>query len=312
MRGAFIHAFGARLPDGVVTNAEIAARLGRTADWIENASGIRERRWAAPGTSVVDLAVDAAQDCLCRAGIEASQLGLVIVASGSAPPGFPGPASSVVARLGLEATPAFDLPMASAGSLFGLAVAAQMTERFGDILVIGAEKMSTILQTGTLDANTAILFGDGAGAALVSSRPGRWQILDSVLHSDGQFSEDLAFDWASPLRMNGLSVILQAARKMPAAIEEVLARCGVPAQDVTAFLLHQANQNLLVRVGKALKVAPERIFSNVARYGNTSSASLLIAAAEWSQEQPRATGPVIFSAFGAGFHWGALLARSSP
>jgi 3-oxoacyl-[acyl-carrier-protein] synthase-3 len=99
---------------------------------------------------------------------------------------------------------------------------------------------------------------------------------------------------------------------MPAAIEEVLARCGVPAQDVTAFLLHQANQNLLVRVGKALKVAPERIFSNVARYGNTSSASLLIAAAEWSQEQPRATGPVIFSAFGAGFHWGALLARSSP
>jgi 3-oxoacyl-[acyl-carrier-protein] synthase-3 len=306
---AFLHAFGAHLPDRVVTNAEIAARLGRTAEWIENASGIRERRWAASESSVADLAVAAAQDCLQRAGIEPSTLGLVMVASGSAPPGFPGPAAAVVARLGLEGTPAFDLPMASAGALFGLALASQLTERFGDVLVIGAEKMSAILDAGPLDPNTAILFGDGAGAALVSSRPGRWRILDAVLHSDGQFRDDLAFDWTSPLRMNGLSVIMQASRKLPSAIEEVLARQGFAAQGVTTFLLHQANQNLLVRVAKALKVPPERVFSNVARYGNTSSASMLIAAAEWSQENP-APGPVIFSAFGAGFHWGALLAQS--
>jgi 3-oxoacyl-[acyl-carrier-protein] synthase-3 len=102
---------------------------------------------------------------------------------------------------------------------------------------------------------------------------------------------------------------LQASRKLPSAIEEVLARQGIAAQDVTAFLLHQANQNLLVRVAKALNVPPERVFSNVARYGNTSSASMLIAAAEWSRENPP-PGPVIFSAFGAGFHWGALLAQS--
>src|SRR6202035_4523291 len=110
-----------------------------------------------------------------------------------------------------------------------------------------------------------------------------WRILDAVLHSDGQFREDLAFDWASPLRMNGLSVILQAARKLPSAIEEVLARRKVAAQDVAQFLLHQANQNLLVRVAKSLAVPAERVFSNVSRYGNTSSASMLIAAAEWSQ-----------------------------
>jgi 3-oxoacyl-[acyl-carrier-protein] synthase-3 len=304
-----VHAFGAHLPDRIVTNAEIAARLGRTADWIESASGIRERRWAASETTVADLAVAAAHDSLQQAGIEASTLGLVIVASGSAPPGFPGPAAAVVARLGLEGTPAFDLPMASAGSLFGLVLASQLTERFGDVLVIGAEKMSAILDAGPLDPNTAILFGDGAGAALVSSRPGRWRILDSVLHSDGQFRDDLAFDWASPLRMNGLTVILQAARKLPSAIEEVLARQDIAVQDVTTFLLHQANQNLLVRVAKALNVPPERVFSNVARYGNTSSASMLIAAAEWSRENP-APGAVIFSAFGAGFHWGALLAQS--
>ena len=310
MSTAFLHAFGAHLPERVVSNAEIAARLGRAPDWIENASGIRERRWAGAETSVADLAVAAAQDCLQRAGIEASALGLVIVASGSAPPGFPGPASAVIARLGLEGTPAFDLPMASAGSLFGLVLASQLAERFGDVLVIGAEKMSAILDAGPLDQNTAILFGDGAGAALVSSRPGRWRIIDSVLHSDGQFRDDLAFDWASPLRMNGLTVIMQASRKLPSVIEEVLARQGIGAQDVTAFLLHQANQNLLVRVAKALDVPPERVFSNVARYGNTSSASMLIAAAEWSRGNP-APGPVVFSAFGAGFHWGALLAQSA-
>ena len=308
MSTAFLHAFGAHLPDCVVTNEELAARLGRTADWIENASGIRERRWAASESSVADLAVLAAQDCLQRAGIEASALGLVMLASGSAPPGFPGPAAAVIAGLGLEGTPAFDVPMASAGTLFGLALASQLTERFGDVLVIGAEKMSAILSAGPLDPNTAILFGDGAGAALVSSRAGRWRILDAVLHSDGQFRDDLAFDWASPLRMNGLSVIMQASRKLPSAIEEVLARQGITAQDVTTFVLHQANQNLLVRVARALKVSPERVFSNVARYGNTSSASMLIAAAEWSQENP-VPGPVIFSAFGAGFHWGALLAQ---
>jgi 3-oxoacyl-[acyl-carrier-protein] synthase-3 len=307
---SFLHAFGCHVPERVVTNAEIAARVGRTADWIESASGIRERRWADAETTVADLAVAAAGDCLARAGTAASALGLVVVASGSARPGFPGPAAEVAARLGLEGTPAMDVPMASAGSLFGLAMASQMAGRFGDVLVIGAEKMSAVIEAQPLDPNTAILFGDGAGAVLVSARPGRWEILDAVLHSDGQFREDLSFDWDGPLRMNGLSVIMQAARKLPSAIEEVLARRNIAAGEVAAFLLHQANQNLLARVAKALGVPPERLFSNVARYGNTSSASMLIAAAEWSREDPPA-GPVVFAAFGAGFHWGALMARSA-
>jgi 3-oxoacyl-[acyl-carrier-protein] synthase-3 len=198
--------------------------------------------------------------------------------------------------------------MASAGSLFGMAMAAQMAAHFGDVLVIGAEKMSAVIESAALDPNTAILFGDGAGAVLVSARPGPWEILDSVLHSDGQYRDSLAFDWSAPLRMDGLSVILQAARKLPSSIEEVLTRQKVAAADVTQVLLHQANQNLLVRVAKSLGVPAERVYSNVTRYGNTSSASMLIAAAEWSQANP-AAGPVVFSAFGAGFHWGALLAR---
>jgi 3-oxoacyl-[acyl-carrier-protein] synthase-3 len=296
------------VPLRVVTNVEIAARVERTKEWIESVSGIRERRWAASETTVGNLAVAAAEDCLSRAGAGAASLGMIIVASGSARPGFPGPAAEVAARLGLENVPALDVPMASAGSLFGLVMASQMTGHFGDVLVIGAEKMSAVLEAHQLDPNTAILFGDGAGAALVSGRPGRWEILDSVLHSDGSFRDALAFDWTSPLRMNGLSVILQATRKLPSAIEEVLGRTGIAVNDVAAFLLHQANQNLLMRVAKSLGVPSERVYSNVARYGNTSSASLLIAAAEWSRENP-AEGPVVFSAFGAGLHWGALVVR---
>jgi len=306
---AFLHGFGMHVPERIVTNAEIGARVDRTPEKIEGASGIRERRWAAAETTIADLAIAAAGDCLARAGGAASSLGLIIVASGSARPGFPGPAGEVAERLGLESTPAIDVPMASAGSLFGMAMAAEMAARFGDVLVIGAEKMSVVIESGVLDPNTAILFGDGAGAVLVSARPGPWEILDSVLHSDGQYRGTLAFDWSAPLRMDGLSVILQAARKLPSSIEEVLTRQKVPAADVAQFLLHQANQNLLVRVAKSLGVPAERLYSNVARYGNTSSASMLIAAAEWSQANP-APGPVVFSAFGAGFHWGALLARS--
>jgi len=306
---AFLHGFGMHVPERAVTNAEMAARVERTPEWIEGASGIRERRWAAAEISVADLAIAAAHDCLERVDVAASSLGLIIVASGSARPGFPGPAAEVAARLGLESTPAIDVPMASAGSLFGMAMAAQMAAHYGDALVIGAEKMSAVVESAALDPNTAILFGDGAGAALVSVRPGPFEILDAVLHSNGQYRDSLAFDWSTPLRMNGLSVILQAARKLPSSIEEVLARQKIAAADVQMFLLHQANQNLLVRIAKSLGVPAERVYSNVARYGNTSSASMLIAAAEWSQANPT-SGPVVFSAFGAGFHWGALLARS--
>jgi 3-oxoacyl-[acyl-carrier-protein] synthase-3 len=154
-----------------------------------------------------------------------------------------------------------------------------------------------------------MLFGDGGGAVLVSARPGPWRVVDSILHTDGHFRGSLAFDWKSPLHMDGLSVILQASRKLPSVITEVLDRNSVAARDVSTFLLHQANHNLLTRVAKSLGVDAERVFSNVARYGNTSSASMFIAAAEWSRE-PRQAGHVVFSGFGAGFHWGAVLVES--
>jgi 3-oxoacyl-[acyl-carrier-protein] synthase-3 len=307
--GAYIHAFGAYLPERVVANAELAERLGCTTEWIEKVSGIQQRRWAAPEETVAAMGAAAAEDCLRKAGVSANTLGMLIVASGSGSRGFPGPAAEVAARLGMDSAPALDLPIASAGSLFGLALAMRLVETQGDVLVVAAEKMSAVIQTEPLDPNTAILFGDGAGAALVSARPGRLRMLDAVLHTDGQSREAVAFDGAGPLKMNGLTVILQAARKIPSSINEVLGRQCISPQQVVVFLLHQANLNLLNRVAKSLGVGPEKVFSNVQRYGNTSSASMLIAASEWSETNIE-PGPVVFSAFGAGFHWGAIVADS--
>jgi 3-oxoacyl-[acyl-carrier-protein] synthase-3 len=304
---AYLHAFGAYLPERVVANAELAERVGKASEWIESVSGIQERRWAAPEETAAGMGVAAAEECLRKAGVSANTLGMLIVASGSGARGFPGPAAEVAARLGMDSAPALDLPIASAGSLFGLALAMRLAETQGDILVVAAEKMSALIDN---DPNTAILFGDGAGAALVSARPGRLRMLDAVLHTDGQSREALAFDGMGPLKMNGLTVILQAARKIPASISEVLGRQNISAQQVAVFLLHQANLNLLLRVAKSLDVAPEKVFTNVQRYGNTSSASMLIAASEWSETDVE-PGPVVFSAFGAGFHWGAIVADST-
>jgi 3-oxoacyl-[acyl-carrier-protein] synthase-3 len=305
---ACLHGFGCALPERVVTNAELGERLGCTVDWIESVSGIRERRWAAAEQSIVDLAAAAAEDCLSRAGIPASQVGLLILSSGNARPGFPAPAAELAARLGLGTAPALDVPMASAGGLFGMVLASKLADTYGDILVVASEKMSAVIEAHPLDQNSAILFGDGAGAALLSPRPGGREILHTAIHSDGQFRSDLVYDGASALKMNGLTVIMQATRKLPSVIREVLDQAKLAPADISTFLVHQANQNLLTRVAKSLDVPTDRVFSNIARYGNTSSASVLIAAAEWDQQNPP-PGPVVFAAFGAGLHWGALLAR---
>jgi 3-oxoacyl-[acyl-carrier-protein] synthase-3 len=306
---AFLRAFGCYVPSRVVGNAELAQRLGCELNWILSMSGIAERRYAEEAESVIDLAVRAGQDCLTRAAVDAGKIGLVIVSSGSAERRFPGPAAETAARLGLAGVAAIDLPMASAGSLFGLALAAHLTETCGHVLVIAAEKMSTVVNRPPLDRNTAILFGDGAGACLVDPAEGQAEMIRWCLHSDGSFAQDLRLEFDQPLHMDGRVVIMQASRKLPAVIHELLERVQLPAAAVHAFLVHQANQNLIVRIAKAIEVAPEKFYSNIARYGNTSSASMLIAAAEWTAQSGFRRGePVVFAAFGAGFHWGALLA----
>ena len=306
---AFLRALGSYVPSRVVANAELAARLHCDAEWIFNVTGIGERRYAAESETVVDMGTLAAKDCLTRAAIDPAQIGLTIVASGSAGRRFPGPAAETAARLGLAGVPAIDLPMASAGSLFALALAARLSESCGDVLVIAPEKMSDAIGD---DKNTAILFGDGAGAALVSPREGAAELVDWRLHSDGANTDALRWEFGQAIHMNGAVIIRHASQKVPAAIRELLEHANRPASSIGAFLMHQANQNLIVKIAQALEVAPGRFYSNIARYGNTSSASMLIAAAEWSTQSGFRRGePVIFAAFGAGFHWGALLAVGS-
>jgi 3-oxoacyl-[acyl-carrier-protein] synthase-3 len=302
---ASILGFGAFLPERVVTNDELSARIGKPSSWIADMSGIDERRWAAPSETVADLGVRAAQDCLAASGVDAAALSLVIVASGSSELRFPGPASAVAERIGAAGIPAIDLPLASAGALFGMSLASHLTAVYPRILLVASEKMSSVIDLDSMDPSTGMLFGDGAGACLISADDGAWQIIDSVLHSDGSAASILQLPCAAPLRMEGMQVIMQASRKFPAVVQELLARAGTSAAEVDHFIPHQANQNLILRIAKSLRVGPEKFVSNIRLRGNTSSASMLIAAAE----ADLSGSSVCFAAFGAGLHWGALLAR---
>jgi 3-oxoacyl-[acyl-carrier-protein] synthase III len=305
---SFLRAFGSHLPARRVGNEEIAALVGATPEWMLEVSGIEERRYAADSDTVASLGLLAAQKCLANNGATSADLGMILVASGSAPRFCPGPASQIAFGLGLAATPAFDIPVASCGSLIGLALAAEIAPKFGPVLVIGAEIMSRCIELTPESKDTAILFGDGAGAALVDSSRGFARIADSILCTDGASAEILKIENGS-IAMEGRSVILQAVRKIPRALNDLLARNQLSAAEPIAWLMHQANLNLIARVAQSLKVPEERFFVNLRGYGNTSSASLLIAADEWRRAHPEPlAGPLVLTAFGAGLNWGALLA----
>jgi 3-oxoacyl-[acyl-carrier-protein] synthase-3 len=308
---AFLRALGAHVPARVVDNAELAPMVGADPAWLLHATGIEQRHFAGAGDTVATLGIAAAKNCLASAGVSAAEVGMVIVASGSAEQRFPGPASTIAAAVGVSLKPAIDLPMASAGSLFAIALAAHLTPVYGNVLVVASEIMSRVVRMNAIGRDTAILFGDGAGACLISEDTGFARIVDSVLASDGDFAEALRLDFDAPLYMDGRSVILQASRKLPRVIAEVLERNQVKPGEVGTYLLHQANLNLITRVAQAVGAPEERFFRNIARYGNTSSASLLIAAEEWwrAVEKPL-TAPIVLAAFGAGLNWGAVLAKA--
>ena len=305
---AFLRSFGSALPAQRVDNEALAARTGRDAALIAAQTGILERRYAPADVFVADLGLEAANDCLRRARITATDLGLILFSTGSAERTFPGPASALAARLGLTSTPAIDLPIASAGSLIGIALASELSERYGNILIVASEIMSRRISDA--DPDTAILFGDGAGACLVSAESGFARIVDSALYTDGNSADTLYLPSGGTLQMNGRGVILHASRKLPRAIGDLLAKHTIPPAEVEVYLMHQANANLLRKVATTLNAPIDRFFSNIERYGNTSSASLLIAAAEWwDAGATQVAAPIILSAFGAGFNWGAILAE---
>ena len=305
---AFLRAFGSSVPERIVTNEDLAASLGMEPEKIFAQSGIRERRYAAEDETVAVLGHRAALDCLAKANVDPKDLALILVASGSAERFCPGPACLIAAQLGLTETPALDLPIASAGTLAALSLASRLAATMGQILVLGTEIMSRRVESTVDGRNTAMLFGDGAGAALISPDQGFARIVDSCLHTDGNSAEILTIQ-NQRIHMDGPSIIRHATRKMPEAIHELLSRNHLLADAIGTFLLHQANLNILSRIAQTLKVPLDRFYANIDRYGNTSSASMLIAADEWRTAHPTAlAAPIMFSAFGVGLNWGAVLA----
>ena len=300
--------FGHSLPSGLLTNESLATEFHVTAEWIVSMCGIETRHAVAPGETVCDLAERAAAACLRNAGITPDKLGAIIACTGTPHRQFPGVSAEVQKRLNAPGIPAFDLHLASISGLYGVALANRMCEQWGPMLVVAAETMTRVMAQEPRAKETAILFGDGAGACLVTPGDTPLAIRDIRVASDATFSEALRLDFASTLQMDGRTIIMHAVRKLARAVSELLERNSLRADQVGLFVFHQANLRLLERLMQELKISRDQCFINIDKYGNTSSASWLIAASE-----ARAAGllqagmKVVVAAFGAGLSWGAAL-----
>jgi 3-oxoacyl-[acyl-carrier-protein] synthase III len=309
---AGIAGFGHFLPDGELTNQTLAAEFQVTPDWIVSVCGIETRRAVSPEQTVCDLAERAALTCLKDAGVTADRLGAIIACTGTPHRQFPGVSAEVQKRLNAPAIPAFDLHLASISGLFGLSIANRMCDQWGPTLVVAAEAMTRALAQGPRTKETAILFGDGAGACLVTPVGAPYVIRDIRVASDASFSEALRMDFDSTLQMDGRTIIMQAVRKLARSITDLLEANSLRLDQVGLFLFHQANLRLLERLMVSLKIRPDQCFINIQKYGNTSSASWLIAASEAKAAGLLASGmKVVIAAFGAGLSWGAALVEVS-
>jgi 3-oxoacyl-[acyl-carrier-protein] synthase-3 len=307
-RGAAVTSVGAAIPERVVPTSEIAARLGVTDGWIESRTGVRERRFAAPGERLSDLAAAAGRDALERApGIDASSLDLVVVATCTADKAMPAAAPLVAGLLGAARAGAYDVNAACTGFLaaFDLACAQIESGRAGHALVIGADLMSRLVNPD--DRRTAALFGDGAGAVVVSgASPGR--VGPALLRADSSGAPFIgAGHQPASLVMDGHETFKAAVTRLSEVTVDALAAAEWALADVDVFVYHQANARILSAVGERLALPPERVVNAIGSLGNTSAASipLALAAAERDGRLLRPGARVLLAAFGAGFTWGA-------
>ena len=302
---AGIASVASALPPRVVPNAEIAERLGVDDDWISSRTGISERRHAAPGATLTELAAHAAQAALASAGAPASEVDVVLVATTTADDRLPNAGPLVARRIGADGAGALDVGAACTGFLSALKLGAAAIEsgRARNALAIGADLMSRILDPD--DRRTAGLFGDGAGAALLVPG-GRGAIGPVRLRSDGTGAAHIGAPHAGSLWMDGRPTFRAAVARLAEATLEVAADAGLALEDIDLFVYHQANSRILAAVGERLGLDPARVVDSLADYGNTSAASLPITldvALADGRLRPGAT--VLVGAFGAGFTWGA-------
>jgi 3-oxoacyl-[acyl-carrier-protein] synthase-3 len=323
---ALITGTGASLPERKLTNFDLEKMVETTDEWIRTRTGISERRVAGEGDSMSQYAVEASRRALEMAGLDAGSVDMIICATVT--PDMPIPSTSCLIqdKLGAKRAAAFDLSAGCSGFIYGLSVAHQFIRNgiYRHVVVIGAELLTKYLDWS--DRTTCILFADGAGAVVLSrgEEAGRG-ILSSTLHTDGSMFDFITLPGGGVLnpptertvkeglhyiRMRGNETFKIAVRSLEEVCREVLDAAGVPASDVSIFVPHQANHRIISAVGSRLGIEPGRVYVNIDRIGNTSSASIPIALDEANRAgRIRKGDRVLFAAFGAGLTWGAALLR---
>jgi 3-oxoacyl-[acyl-carrier-protein] synthase III len=323
---AEVASVGVAVPPRVVTNHDLSQVLDTSDQWIVERTGIRERHIAGPEQTVAMLSQEAAGHAMAAAGVTAAELDTIVCATVSPDRLLPSTACDLQALLGAENAAAFDIGAACPGYIYGLTVAEGLiaSGQSETVLVVGAEKLSTI--TDFQDRSTAILFGDGAGASIVrrSSTPGRG-ILSTFIKSDGRLapllyrpgggsadpiSEKVVCERSHYMKMAGREVFKAAVLAMANACDEALSRAGMTADQVDLLIPHQANLRIIEATAKHAGIPMSKVMVNVDRYGNTSSASIPLALAQAVAEGRVGPGSVLLLvAFGAGFTWGSAVIR---
>lgn len=313
---------GSYLPERVVTNEELAKTVDTTDEWIRQRTGICQRHLAAEGEFTSHLAIKASQRALDHAGIKASDLDLIILATATPDQTFPATATRVQAELGMTKGAAFDVQAVCAGFVYGVSVADSLIKCgvASTALVIGAETFSRILDWN--DRGTCVLFGDGAGAIVLKGEPGAGTsadrgILANALHSDGRQHDILYVDGGPSstqttgfLRMEGKEVFKHAVVNMAAVVGEVLEKAGLESKDIDWLVPHQANKRIIDGTGRKLGLPPERVVMTVDKHANTSAASIPLALDVAVKDGRIKKGDLLLlEGIGGGLAWGASLVR---
>jgi 3-oxoacyl-[acyl-carrier-protein] synthase-3 len=322
-RSCSIASVGSYVPDRILTNADLEKLVDTSDEWITTRTGIKERRIAAAHEYTADLAAKAALRAIHDGRVSVDQIDLIIVATITPDMPFPSTACLVQRKIGATRAAAFDLEAACSGFIYGLEIAQQfiMSRTYDTVLVIGAEKLSSIVDWK--DRNTCVLFGDGAGAAILQNRPNTHGLLTAVMGADGR-KADLLFmagggsrcpataesvaSGMHYLRMEGKETFKNAVQAMQTAAEEALRRCEIDVSRIKCIIPHQANRRIIDAVLERLGARQDQLFVNLHKYGNTSAASVAIALDEAvASGRVRRGDLILMVVFGAGLTWGAAV-----
>ena len=325
-----ILATGRYLPPRIVTNRELEKLMDTSDEWIQQRTGICERRFVSEGVGSSDLGLQASIKAIAAAGLSPQDLDFLVFATLSPDYTFPGSGCLLQDKLGIGTIGALDVRNQCSGFIYGLSVADQYvkTGMCQHVLVVGAEVHSTGLELNTRGRDVGVLFGDGAGAVVVGrARGDQGGILSTHLHAEGKYAKKLWLEVPGCIfhpriteemlregrhypRMEGRLVFKHAVERFREVVEEALHANQLTIDDVDLMILHQANMRIAEAVAEILKLSPDRVFNNIQKYGNTTAASIPIALDEALEQGRIETGDlVVLAAFGSGFTWAAAVVR---